>query len=155
MHTLTTPINSSSNASFVFSLLSETANSTHTDTVLHQSKGGFYFSKDFQLSGENTPKHFNVSLFSTQRENKQIHKIFIAYFPSLFSTFPPTLDHYCLDSGFTCSEECICVCPSPSGTSMTEVVGSGKLANQKSAAPRFLSWMANIPQLPSSGCQEE
>ncbi|CAB1425271.1 unnamed protein product [Pleuronectes platessa] len=39
----------------------------------------------------------------------------------------------------------------PSGTAMTEVVGSGIPANQRRAAPCFLSRMASIPQQSKQG----
>lgn len=49
--------------------------------------------------------------------------------------------------------KCVRVCPCPSGTAMTEVAGSGKWANQRCAAPYFLSRMASIPRQFNQGCQ--
>lgn len=46
----------------------------------------------------------------------------------------------------------MCVCPGLSGTVVTEVSGSGRPANQRCAAPYFLSRMASIPQESNWGC---
>lgn len=70
----------------------------------------------------------------------------------LFHYFNPhfLLSVSCLDC-VTYSK--VCVCPYPTGTAMTEVAGSGKPANQRCAAPYFLSQMASIPLQFNQRCQ--